>query len=219
MIFPSPGRRLPLLRGKDDATHPKRPGCHYYLSGSYHKYGNIIVRDSRCRGIAWGFLGLGGPIPGPLARGGVPSATLATLRPLAPGSARHDFWLAPQAALSTPPHRLGSSGRRHPRNGARHGAEQPRKGAPSGAFREGGQAQTCGCIASRATKRGAPSEDAERYTPESPLAPGRGIPQGIGPRGDRIYETQHLVYWGVKFACRVTPAWGRTDSATKCFVW
>jgi hypothetical protein len=33
---------------------------------------------------------------------------------------------------------------------------------PGGAFREGGQAQTCGCIASRATKRGVPSEDAER---------------------------------------------------------
>jgi hypothetical protein len=59
--------------------------------------------------------------PEPPARGGVPSATLATLRPLAAGSARRDFFLAPQAASSTPPHRLGSSGRRHPRNGARHG--------------------------------------------------------------------------------------------------
>src|SRR4030067_335431 len=46
--------------------------------------------------------------PGPLARGGVPSATLATLRPLAAGSARRDFFLAPQAASSTPPHRLGA---------------------------------------------------------------------------------------------------------------
>src|SRR3990172_5399738 len=32
---------------------------------------------------------------------------LATLRPLAAGSARRDFLLAPQAASSTPPHRLG----------------------------------------------------------------------------------------------------------------
>src|SRR4030065_634657 len=47
-------------------------------------------------------------IPGPLARGGVPSATLTTLRPLAAGSARRDFFLAPQAASSTPPHRPGS---------------------------------------------------------------------------------------------------------------
>src|SRR3990172_1733762 len=46
--------------------------------------------------------------PGPLARGGVPSATLETLRPLAAGSARRDFFLAPQAASSTPPHRPGS---------------------------------------------------------------------------------------------------------------
>src|SRR3990170_30709 len=45
---------------------------------------------------------------GTLARGGVPSATLATVRPLAAGSARRDFFLAPQAASSTPPHRLGS---------------------------------------------------------------------------------------------------------------
>ena len=45
--------------------------------------------------------------PESLARGGVPSATLATLRPLAAGSARRDFFLAPQAASSTPPHRLG----------------------------------------------------------------------------------------------------------------
>src|SRR3990170_1388845 len=44
---------------------------------------------------------------GTLARGGVPSATLATVRPLAAGSARRDFFLAPQAASSTPPHRLG----------------------------------------------------------------------------------------------------------------
>jgi hypothetical protein len=35
-------------------------------------------------------------------------------------------------------------------------AEQPRKGDPSGAFREGGQAQTCGCIASRATSPRSP---------------------------------------------------------------
>src|SRR4030065_824312 len=84
LIFPSPGRRLPLLRGKDDATHPKRPGCHYYLSGSYHKYGNIIVRDSRCRGIAWGFLGLGGPIPGPLAPRRGPPAPPARPPPPAP---------------------------------------------------------------------------------------------------------------------------------------
>src|SRR4030066_695089 len=55
---------------------------------------------SRCPGLAGG--------PGPLAREGVPSATLATLRPLAAGSARRDFLLAPQAASSTPPHRLGS---------------------------------------------------------------------------------------------------------------
>ena len=36
-----------------------------------------------------------------------------------------------------------------------------RTGGPSGAFREEGQAQTRGFIASRATKRGPPSEDAE----------------------------------------------------------
>src|SRR3972149_2701415 len=34
-------------------------------------------------------------------------------------------------------------------------------GGPSGAFGEEGQAQTWGCIARRATKRGPPSEDAE----------------------------------------------------------
>ena len=47
---------------------------------------------------------------GTLARGGVPSATLATLRPLAAGSARRDFFLAPQAASSTPPRTSAGAG-------------------------------------------------------------------------------------------------------------
>jgi len=60
---------------------------------------------------------------GTLARGGVPSATLATWRPLAAGSARRDFFLAPQAASSTPPHRLGS-----PVRGGVVSTEQPARG-------------------------------------------------------------------------------------------
>ena len=61
------------------------------------------------------------PDPGAPARGGVPSATLATLRPLAAGSDRRDFFLSAghssnrttdnlqecPPASSTPPHRLG----------------------------------------------------------------------------------------------------------------
>jgi len=39
------------------------------------------------------------------ARGGLPLATLATLRPLAAGSARRNFSLAPQAAARNPPQR------------------------------------------------------------------------------------------------------------------
>ena len=43
---------------------------------------------------------------GPRLAGGFPFATLATLRPLAAGSARRRKCLAPQAAPGNPPHRL-----------------------------------------------------------------------------------------------------------------
>ncbi|HEU5361362.1 MAG TPA: apolipoprotein N-acyltransferase [Candidatus Deferrimicrobiaceae bacterium] len=62
--------------------------------------------------------------PGPLARGGVPSATLATWRPLAAGSARRGYFLAPQAASSTPPYRLGS-----PTRGGVASTERPGRGS------------------------------------------------------------------------------------------
>ena len=44
----------------------------------------------------------------PWLAGGFPSRNARDLRPLAAGSARRDFFLAPQATSSTPPHRLGS---------------------------------------------------------------------------------------------------------------
>jgi len=48
------------------------------------------------------------PLPGTGARGGFPTATLATLRPLAAGSARRNLHLTPQAAAWNPPLRTGS---------------------------------------------------------------------------------------------------------------
>src|SRR4030065_240841 len=120
-----------------------------------------------------------GPQPGPLAPGGVHSATLATLRPLAAGSARRKFF--PSAghssnrttdnlqecppASSTPPHRLGSPDSQRTSHAAPSRCV-PSTGAPSPEpqgerVREEGQAQTRGFTASRATKRGPPSEDAE----------------------------------------------------------
>jgi hypothetical protein len=45
---------------------------------------------------------------GPLEAGGLPIRYARDHRPLAAGSARRDFFLAPQAALRNPPHRLGA---------------------------------------------------------------------------------------------------------------
>jgi hypothetical protein len=45
---------------------------------------------------------------GPWLAGGFRIRYARDLRPLAAGSARRDFFLAPQAALRNPPHRLGS---------------------------------------------------------------------------------------------------------------
>ena len=57
---------------------------------------------------------------------------LATLRPLAAGSARRDFFLAPQAASSTPPHRLGPpvAVSLSPRSGAPSVEKCPRSAPP-----------------------------------------------------------------------------------------
>jgi hypothetical protein len=66
-------------------------------------------------------------------RGGFPSATLATFRPLAAGSAREIQDLAPQAASRNPPHRLGSLGvGGAAAGGGRSEVKRSRAGAPHG---------------------------------------------------------------------------------------